>query len=160
MLAPHHRRKRRLQASYICARAKFPFQLVLLALTVAALLGEIAGISQAASPPENWISTWAAPAVARTDQPAQTLSPAAQAYPWAQDVPSAVRGAASNQPTRDRRDVAIAHQGSDAPADRPCIDWRVARSNRAGQQLGNPALAHWCRPGGAARQGRVDSGRL
>ncbi|MFO1080909.1 MAG: hypothetical protein U1E23_09820, partial [Reyranellaceae bacterium] len=37
-----------------------------------------------------WISTWAAPATARLDQPAQTLSPAAQAFPWSTDVPAAV----------------------------------------------------------------------
>src|SRR5215813_8932221 len=141
MLAPQRSRKLHIRASYTCARARIPPLSVLLALTVVALLGGTTGVGQAASPPEQWISTWAAPAVARTDQPAQTLSPAAQAYPWAQDVPSAVRGAAWNQPTRDRRDVAIALQGSDAPADRPCIDWRVARSNRAGQHLGNPALA-------------------
>src|SRR5689334_15288398 len=97
MHTPYRSRKIHLQASYICARAKIPFLSLLLALTVAALLGGITGLGQAASSPEHWISTWAAPAVARTDQPAQTLSPTAQAYPWAQDVPSAVREAASNQ---------------------------------------------------------------
>jgi hypothetical protein len=97
MLAPYRSRKLHIQASYTCARARIPFLSVLLALTVAALLGGTTGVGQAASAPEHWISTWAAPAVARTDQPAQTLSPAAQAYPWAQDVPSAVREAAANQ---------------------------------------------------------------
>ena len=48
------------------------------------------GTSQAA--PETWISTWAAPAFARVDQPAQTLSAMAQAFPWAQDVPTAASG--------------------------------------------------------------------
>ena len=43
--------------------------------------------------PERWIATWAAPAVARLDQPAQTLSAAALAYPWARDVPAAVDAA-------------------------------------------------------------------
>ena len=43
-----------------------------------------------ASATERWITTWAAPAVARVDQPAQTLSAAALAYPWARDVPAAV----------------------------------------------------------------------
>ena len=41
---------------------------------------------------ETWISTWAAPAFARVDQPAQTLSAAAQAFPWSQDVPAAAAG--------------------------------------------------------------------
>ena len=44
----------------------------------------------AASSSERWIATWAAPAVARVDQPAQTLSAAALANPWARDVPAAV----------------------------------------------------------------------
>jgi lysophospholipase L1-like esterase len=97
MLAPQRSRKLHIRASYTCARARIPSLSVLLALTVAALLGGTTGVGQAASPPEHWISTWAAPAVARTDQPTQTLSPAAQSYPWAQDVPSAVREATSNQ---------------------------------------------------------------
>ena len=46
-----------------------------------------------ASASERWIATWAAPAVARVDQPAQTLSAAALAYPWARDVPAAVETA-------------------------------------------------------------------
>ena len=46
-----------------------------------------------ASASEQWIATWAAPAVARVDQPAQTLSAAALAYPWARDVPAAVETA-------------------------------------------------------------------
>jgi len=80
---PHHASavsNRGLQ-SYTCARARIPSLSVLLALTVAALLGGTTGLGHAASPPEHWISTWAAPAVARTDQPAQTLSSATQAYP-------------------------------------------------------------------------------
>lgn len=97
MLAPQRSRKLHIRASYTCARARIPSLSVLLALTVAALFGGTTGVGQAASPPEHWISTWAAPPVARTDQPAQTLSSAAQAYPWAQDVPSAVREAAANQ---------------------------------------------------------------
>jgi len=47
----------------------------------------------AASSSERWIATWAAPAVARVDQPAQTLSAAALTYPWARDVPAAVEAA-------------------------------------------------------------------
>jgi lysophospholipase L1-like esterase len=39
---------------------------------------------------ERWISTWAAPAVARIDQPAQSLSAAALGFPWTRDVPAAV----------------------------------------------------------------------
>ncbi len=64
---------------------------VLKALTVTALM--VWGVtSQAAA--ETWISTWAAPAFARVDQPAQTLSASAQAFPWAQDVPTAASGQA------------------------------------------------------------------
>jgi lysophospholipase L1-like esterase len=64
---------------------------VLKALTFAAMI--IWGVtSQAAA--ETWISTWAAPAFARVDQPAQTLSASAQAFPWAQDVPTAASGQA------------------------------------------------------------------
>ena len=97
MLAPQRSRKLHVRPSYTCARARIPSLSVLLALTVAALLGGTTGVGQTASPPEHWISTWAAPAVARTDQPAQTLSSAAQAYPWAQEIPSAVREAAASQ---------------------------------------------------------------
>ena len=50
-----------------------------------------------AAEPDRWIPTWAAPDVARVDQPAQTLSPAAQAFPWVNDVPDAVREAAPGQ---------------------------------------------------------------
>ncbi len=50
-----------------------------------------------AAEPDRWIPTWAAPDVARVDQPAQTLSPAAQAFPWVNDVPEAVREAAPGQ---------------------------------------------------------------
>ncbi len=53
--------------------------------------------ARAASPPQPWISTWAAPAVARTDQPAQTLSSAAQAFAWSKDVPAAAREAMPSQ---------------------------------------------------------------
>ena len=41
---------------------------------------------------ETWISTWAAPAFARLDQPLQTLSPTAQTFPWAREVPVAAFG--------------------------------------------------------------------
>ena len=41
---------------------------------------------------ETWISTWAAPAFARLDQPLQTLSPTAQTFPWAREVPVAASG--------------------------------------------------------------------
>lgn len=58
-----------------------------LTISVMLLLGVA---SQAAS--DHWISTWAAPAFARVDQPAQTLSATAQAFPWAQDVPPAASG--------------------------------------------------------------------
>ena len=61
------------------------------------MLAGWSGITQAASPPLPWISTWAAPAVARTDQPAQTLSSTAQAFPWSKEVPAAVRDATPNQ---------------------------------------------------------------
>ena len=44
----------------------------------------------ATAPAERWVTTWAAPAVARVDQPAQTLSAAALSFPWARDVPAAV----------------------------------------------------------------------
>lgn len=54
-----------------------------------------AGLAQSA--PERWIPTWAAPDVARTDQPAQTLGAAALAFPWANEVPDAVREAAPGQ---------------------------------------------------------------
>ena len=41
---------------------------------------------------ETWISTWAAPAFARVDQPSQTLSATAQAFPWSRSAPSASSG--------------------------------------------------------------------
>ena len=56
--------------------------------TAAILLGLM--ICQASA--ETWISTWAAPAYARVDQPAQTLSAAAQAFPWSREVPAAASG--------------------------------------------------------------------
>jgi len=59
------------------------------ALTIAVLI--FLGLtSQAVA--ETWISTWAAPAFARVDQPAQTLSASAQSFPWARDVPAAASG--------------------------------------------------------------------
>lgn len=67
----------------------------LVASAVLAVAMSSAGHAQ--SPPERWIPTWAAPDVARTDQPPQTLGPAALARPWANDVPEAVREAAPSQ---------------------------------------------------------------
>lgn len=55
--------------------------------------GPGAGASARAVRGDPWVATWAAPVVARTDQPAQTLSAAAQALPWARDVPAAVTAA-------------------------------------------------------------------
>ena len=60
----------------------------------ALLLAGSAGLIEAAA--QTWISTWAAPGVARTDQPAQALSAAAAAFPWSKDVPAAVRDATPN----------------------------------------------------------------
>ena len=40
---------------------------------------------------ERWIVTWAAPQVARLDQPPQLLPASAQAFPWVRDVPQAVK---------------------------------------------------------------------
>jgi lysophospholipase L1-like esterase len=59
------------------------------ALTTAAMI--FAGITSHATA-ETWISTWAAPAIARVDQAPQVLSPTAQAFPWSRDVPSAAAG--------------------------------------------------------------------
>ena len=70
---------------------------VLRALTASLLLVGMPWVADAASPPERWVSTWAAPAVVRVDQPAQTLSSAAQAFPWAKDVPASVREAIPGQ---------------------------------------------------------------
>ena len=67
-----------------------------LAVTMVLVAGVATG-GYAAPPTENWISTWAAPAAARQDQPAQTLSAAALSFPWAKDVPAAVRDAAPGQ---------------------------------------------------------------
>ena len=67
----------------------------LLAATM--LLGAMVGTAPAASAQQPWISTWAAPPVARAEQPAQSLSAAAQAFPWARDVPPAVQSAAAGQ---------------------------------------------------------------
>ena len=62
-------------------------------VTAMILLVGIHSMAHAASPPERWVSTWAAPPVARVDQPVQTLSAAAQAFPWAKDMPASVREA-------------------------------------------------------------------
>ena len=59
------------------------------ALTVAAMF--FFGITNQVAA-ETWISTWAAPAFARVDQPPQTLSATAQAFPWSSSVPSASSG--------------------------------------------------------------------
>lgn len=67
----------------------------LVASAVLAVAMSSAAHAQSAS--ERWIPTWAAPDVARVDQPAQTLAPAALAFPWVNDVPEAVREAAPNQ---------------------------------------------------------------
>ncbi|MEI6761532.1 MAG: SGNH/GDSL hydrolase family protein [Betaproteobacteria bacterium] len=64
---------------------------------------------------QTWISTWAAPAFARVDQPAQTLSPTARAFPWSQNVPTAAAGqelvvaGASPQHFKDQTIRQIAH---------------------------------------------------
>ncbi|WP_161993533.1 SGNH/GDSL hydrolase family protein [Muricoccus nepalensis] len=63
----------------------------------AALAVAMSSTSWAQPAPERWIPTWAAPDVARVDQPAQTLGAAALAFPWASDVPEAVREAAPRQ---------------------------------------------------------------
>ncbi len=67
----------------------------LIAMTM--ILAGAPAIAEAATPPQNWISTWAAPAMARTDQPTQTLSATALAFPWSKDVPAAVREATPTQ---------------------------------------------------------------
>ncbi len=46
---------------------------------------------------ERWIATWAAPQVARLDQPPQSLPASAQAFPWVRDVPQAVKDVAPGQ---------------------------------------------------------------
>jgi lysophospholipase L1-like esterase len=66
-------------------------------VAVSALIIAMPGVANAASPPERWVSTWAAPPVARTDQPAQTLPATAQAFPWTRDVPASVREATPGQ---------------------------------------------------------------
>lgn len=67
-------------------------------LVASALLAlGISSAGHAQSPPERWIPTWAAPDVARVDQPAGTLAASARAFPWVNDVPAAVREAAPNQ---------------------------------------------------------------
>jgi lysophospholipase L1-like esterase len=63
----------------------------------AVLAAAMSSAGHAQSPPDRWIPTWAAPDVARIDQPEQTLAPAALAFPWANDIPDAVREAAPNQ---------------------------------------------------------------
>ena len=72
-------------------------RMVVTMILMAAVVGGVSGAGQAASSPERWIGTWAAPAAARVDQPAQALSAAALAYPWAQEVPPAAREAAPGQ---------------------------------------------------------------
>ena len=67
----------------------------LIAATV--LLVGMPWVANADSPSERWVSTWAAPPVARVDQAAQTLSATAQAFPWARDVPASVRDATPGQ---------------------------------------------------------------
>ncbi len=69
--------------------AVFPVAALLLG-ACASPSGPPAADAAAASRAERWVATWAAPAVARGDAPAQTLSAAALAYPWARDVPAAV----------------------------------------------------------------------
>ncbi|MFT8247192.1 SGNH/GDSL hydrolase family protein [Roseomonas sp. BN140053] len=63
----------------------------------AVLTVALSSAGHAQSPPERWTPTWAAPDVSRVDQPAQTLGPAALAFPWVNDVPEAVREAAPSQ---------------------------------------------------------------
>ena len=46
---------------------------------------------------ERWIATWAAPQVARLDQPPQLLPASTQAFPWVRDVPQAVSDVAPGQ---------------------------------------------------------------
>lgn len=66
-------------------------------VAAAVLLVGMMGPGNTKQPSENWISTWAAPPVARVDQPAQSLSAAGQGFPWVNDVPPAVREAAPAQ---------------------------------------------------------------
>lgn len=70
---------------------------VLRAIAAAIMLLGTPWVAHADSPPGRWISTWAAPPVVRVDQPAQALSAAAQAFPWAKDVPASVRDATPGQ---------------------------------------------------------------
>ncbi|MBL8703042.1 MAG: SGNH/GDSL hydrolase family protein [Alphaproteobacteria bacterium] len=60
----------------------------------ALLLAGSSGLTGARA--QTWISTWAAPAAARTDQPAGSLSAAARAFPWTTEIPAAVRDVAPN----------------------------------------------------------------
>jgi lysophospholipase L1-like esterase len=69
----------------------------LLWLTAAILLASMPDAGNAQPQRERWIATWAAPPVARTDQPAQALAAAAQAFPWVRDVPPSVKEAAPDQ---------------------------------------------------------------
>jgi len=46
---------------------------------------------------ERWIATWTAPQAARLDQPPQSLSASAQAFPWVRDVPQAVKNVTPGQ---------------------------------------------------------------
>ncbi|MFN9960635.1 MAG: hypothetical protein ACK55I_46730, partial [bacterium] len=55
-------------------------------VAAAVLLVGMMGPGNTKQPPENWISTWAAPPVARVDQPAQSLSAAGQGCPSSNDL--------------------------------------------------------------------------
>lgn len=66
-------------------------------VAAAVLLVGMSAFANADPSPRPWVSTWAAPPAARIDQPAQALSAAAQAFPWARDVPAAVRETAPGQ---------------------------------------------------------------
>ncbi|MGG5817531.1 SGNH/GDSL hydrolase family protein [Falsiroseomonas sp. HW251] len=68
-----------------------------LVVASAAIALALSSAGHAQTPPERWIPTWAAPDVARVDQPAQALTAAGQTFPWANDVPQAVREAAPGQ---------------------------------------------------------------
>ena len=134
---------------------------VLRALIAATIL--LLGTPWAASadpPPERWVSTWAAPAVARVDQPAQALSAAAQAFPWAKDVPASVRDATPGQELDIGGGSALHFKDQTAPPDRPCVGRRSARAGRAGEHRRNAAPAGRRRAGRAPGQGFGDHGRL
>ena len=56
------------------------------------LLAMLTGAFMCQASAETWVSTWAAPAFARVDQPPQTLAAVAQTFPWTRDVPPAAAG--------------------------------------------------------------------